>query len=312
MSLNKHGLGRGITSLIGEYDNSTYEVEKLEEAGVRVLDIEINKIKPTPNQPRKNFDQDALLELSQSITEQGVLIPLLIEEIARESYIVIAGERRYRAAKIAGLKTLPCIIRDFTDIQRMEVALIENIQRENLNPVEEARAFNYLLVQQGIKQEDLAKRIGKSRSAIANSLRLLNLPAGMLEGLQKGEFSAGHARALLSVENPADREVLYLRILRDGLSVRQTEAQATGLNKGSRAINTLLPNDEGKAKEGKDEEVESVEEKFLSATGCKVEIKGKLTKGKIVIPFSTSEELERIYQLFSPGDSLFDYDDGEN
>jgi len=301
----KHSLGRGISSLIGDYDNSKFEVEKLVETGSRVKDIELSKISPNANQPRKIFDPDALNELSQSIKLQGVIVPLIVEEIATEKYVIVAGERRFRASKLAGLKKVPCIVRDFTDVQRMEVSLIENIQRENLNPVEEAKAFNFLIAQQGIKQEELAERIGKSRSAVTNSLRLLNLPANMLDSLEKGDYSSGHARALLSVTNPADRELLYGKIIKEGLSVRQAEKTATQLNSGARAINTTQ---KLSSEDLKSDEILDVEDKFLSATGCKVVIKGKLSKGKVVIPFSNADELERIYQYFAHGERLFDYE----
>ena len=305
MSTSKHGLGRGINSLIGDYDNSSFEVAKLEEAGAKVQEIAIDKIKANPNQPRKVFDPDALEELKQSIITQGVIIPLIVEELAKDSYVIVAGERRYRASKLAGLKTLPCIVRSFSDMQRMEVALIENIQRENLNPVEEAKAFSYLLTEQGIKQEELANRVGKSRPAISNSLRLLNLPSNMLDALSEGKFSAGHARALLSVESPADREILYNKIIKEELSVRQAEVVAGNLNKGIRAVNNNVNPDMKKNKD-KSEEIMDIEEKFLQVTGCQVEIKGKVNKGKLVLPYSNAGELERIYQLFAPGEILFD------
>ena len=208
------------------------------------------------------------------------------------------------------MKTVPCIVRSFNDIQRMEVSLIENIQRENLNPVEEARAFSYLLVQAGIKQEELAAKVGKSRPANSNSLRLLNLPEKMLESLEKGFFTPGHARALLSVENPADQEILYTKILADDLSVRQAEKYAADLNSGARAVNNL-PVKKEKDEASKSPEILFIEEKFLEATGCRVEIKGKykngaIAKGKILIPFKNAEELERIYQIIAPGGDLYD------
>ena len=305
----KHGLGRGINSLIDEY--STYEVKKLEETGSKIMEIDISSIKPNPNQPRKTFDPDALMDLSSSIKAQGVLQPILVEEIADNVYVIVAGERRYRAAKLAGLRKIPCIVRSFSDLQRMEISLIENIQRENLNPVEEARAFSYLLTQAGIKQEELAQRIGKGRSTITNSLRLLNLPEKMLEGLEKGYITSGHARALLSVENPADQEVLFSRIISEDLSVRQAEALATELNNGKRAVNILPLKEEKPSASAKSPEILSIEEKFLSATGCRVEIKGKykngvIKKGKILIPFTSEEELERIYQMLAPGSDLYE------
>ena len=310
MPINKkHGLGRGINSLIDEY--STYEVKKLEETGSRIMEIELSSIKPNPNQPRKTFDPDALMDLSNSIKTQGVLQPILVEEIAEGVYVIVAGERRYRAAKMAGLAKIPCIVRSFSDLQRMEISLIENIQRENLNPVEEARAFSYLLTQAGIKQEELAQRVGKGRSTITNSLRLLNLPEKMLEGLEKGYITSGHARALLSVENPADQEILFSRIISEDMSVRQAETLANELNNGKRAINTLPLKEEKGVSNAKSPEILSIEEKFLSATGCRVEIKGKykngaIRKGKILIPFTSEEELERIYQMLVPGADLYE------
>ncbi len=310
MPINKkHGLGKGIDALINDY--STYEAKKLEESGAKILNIDITNIKPNPNQPRKNFDPDALLELRDSIISQGVLQPILVEEIADKVYVIVAGERRYRAAKLAGLTTVPCIVRSFSDLQRMEVSLIENIQRESLNPVEEARAYAYLLTQSGIKQEELAKKVGKSRPAIANSIRILNLPDKMLDALEKGYFTSGHARALLSVENPADQEILFSKIIDEDLSVRQAEALAADLNSGKRAVNKLPLDGKNEKQTAKAPEILYLEEKFLSATGCRVEIKGKykngvIKKGKILIPFTSEEELERIYQIVVPGGELYE------
>ena len=309
MPIKKHGLGRGINSLIDEY--STYEAKKLEETGSKVIDIDISLIKPNPNQPRKNFDPNALMELKDSILSQGIIQPLLVEEIAENVYVIVAGERRYRAAKLAGLKSVPCIVRSFNDLQRMEVSLIENIQRENLNPVEEARAFSYLLTQSGIKQEELAQKVGKSRPAISNSLRILNLPERMLDALEKGLFTSGHARALLSIENPADQEILFNRILDEDLSVRQAESIAFDLNNGKRAVKPVTEGPKKETTTAKAPEILYLEEKFLSATGCRVEIKGKykngtIKKGKILIPFTSEEELERIYQIIAPGSDLYD------
>ena len=311
MPIKKHGLGRGISSLIDEYSYDSYEAKKLEETGAKVQEIELEKIKPNPNQPRKKFDADALMELRDSIIEQGLIQPILVEEIADDHYIIIAGERRYRASKMAGLKTIPAIVRTFTDLQRMEVSLIENIQREDLNPVEEAKAYSYLLTQSGISQDELAKKVGKGRSTITNSIRLLNLSAKMLDSLENGDFSSGHARALLSVENPADRDILYSKIITEGLSVRQAEQLATDLNNGIRAVVKPSEPKQGSSTFSKSPEILQLEEKFLSATGCRVEIKGKykngvMKKGKIVIPFTSEEELERIYQIISPGDDLYD------
>lgn len=304
MPIGKKGLGRGISSLISEYDTSAYEAEKLAQSGVQVQEIEISRIRTNPNQPRKTFDPDALAELAGSIQVHGIIQPLIVEEIADKAYVVVAGERRLRAAKIAGLKTVPCLVRTFSAMQRIEVALIENIQRESLNPVEEARAFQYLITTQEIKQDELAVRLGKSRPAITNSLRLLNLPPNMLDSLEKGEITPGHARALLSVVSPADKEVLFARIVKNRLSVRQAEELAAALNRGIRAVN---PNVRDAEKvETKRREFSILEEKFLSVSGCRVQVKGKLTKGKIQIPFDSTDELDRIYRFFSKGEPLFD------
>ncbi len=302
MSLGKHGLGKGISSLIGDYDSTAFETEKLKETGATVQEIDITKIQANPNQPRKVFDPDALNELSQSISNVGIVQPILVEEIPGNRYMIVAGERRFRAAKLAGLKSVPCIVKTFSDMQRLEVSLIENIQRENLNPVEEAKAYHYLITEQGITQEELAVKVGKSRPAVANSLRLLALPVNMLQSLEEGLFTPGHARALLSVENPADREILYYKILKEKPSVRQAEELAASLNKGGR----LFVKGKKEKLKDKSEDILAVEEKFLSATGCLVEVKGKLTKGKIVIPFDSAEELERIYTLISSNDKLFE------
>lgn len=302
MSLGKHGLGKGISSLIGDYDSSDFETEKLKETGASVTEIDISRLQANPNQPRKSFDPDSLKDLSQSISSVGIVQPILVEEISGNRYMIIAGERRFRAAKLAGLTTVPCIIRTYSDTQRLEVSLIENIQRENLNPVEEAEAYNYLITEQGLTQEELAVKVGKSRPAVANSLRLLALPANMLQSLKEGAFTPGHARALLSVTNPADREILYYRIIKEKPSVRQAEEYAESLNRGGR----LFVKEKKENKKLKSEDILAIEEKFLSATGCLVELKGKINKGKLVIPFDSSDELERIYTLVSSYDKLFE------
>ena len=311
MSTSKFGLGKGINSLIQGYDNSNFETEKLVETGSKVEEIDITHIFPNPDQPRKTFDSDSMNELAQSISNQGVLQPILVEQTAPNRYMIIAGERRFRAAKIADLKKMPCIIRSFSDIQRVEVALIENIQRENLNIVEEAKAYQYLLSHLDIKQDELAIKLGKSRPAITNTLRLLQLPAPMLNALQEGAFTPGHARALLSVINPADQMVLYNKIISDGISVREAEALSVHLNKGGRASDSMkeLNTDEIGVKPDKSEDILYVEEKFLTATGFHISVKGNLRKGKVVIPFKTEHDLEAIYRLFNKNGGLFDGED---
>src|SRR5574344_826304 len=217
----KRGLGKGIGSLLDDY---SYEFNR-EGAPVvdidnKVVDIDISCIQPNPNQPRKNFDIDSLSELASSIKANGIIQPLIVEKVVDDKYSIIAGERRYRAAKMAGLKTVPVILRSFSDVQRLEVSLIENIQREALNPVEEAKAYKYLLTEKELTQEELSERVGKSRSAIANSVRILQLPTKMQEALENGTLSAGHGRAILSVVNPADQQILFSKITKHVLSLR--------------------------------------------------------------------------------------------
>ena len=303
----KHGLGKGMESLLPDFDiEINTPTERKAKDTIEVEQLPISFIEPNLNQPRKDFDIESIKELSESIKNQGILQPLLVEKITDKKYVIIAGERRFRAAKMAGLQKIPVLVRTFSNTQRMEVSLIENIQRENLNPYEEALAYNYLLKEVSITQEELSKRLGKSRSTIANSVRLLQLPKQMLSSLKEGKLTSGHARALLSLINPADQQVLFDRILENNLSVRQTEKMAADLNQGKRIV-TQHDGEFLKEKKKKYKELEilDIEEKFLLVVGTKVEIKGNLEKGKIEIPYTDQEELERIYQLLKPGSQLF-------
>lgn len=298
MSNKKHGLGRGINSLLGDY---SYDIlDDNEKKGLdRVEEIRLDRIKNNPNQPRKVFDEKALEELKESIKVQGVIQPIIVEEIGDGNFSIIAGERRFRASKLAGLTKIPAIVRAYSDIQRLEISLIENIQRENLNPLEEAKAYAFLLTHSDINHEELAQRVGKSRSTITNTVRLLSLPEKMQNSLFVGDFSSGHARALLAVVNPADREILYKKIIEEKISVRKAEEIAQELNQGKRK--TVIK----KKKIQKPFEIQEVEEKFISAMGTKVELKGNVNKGKIEIKYNSIEELERIYQFFSEEEELF-------
>ncbi|MGE4466520.1 ParB/RepB/Spo0J family partition protein [Sphaerochaeta sp.] len=308
----KHGLGKGIGSLMQDYSFDSVLDSALglasskpdAEKGQRVLEVPVEQIRANPNQPRKEFNQEALEELSQSIKREGVLQPILVEEIAPGLYSIVAGERRYRAAKIAGLERIPVLVKDFTQMQRLEVSLIENIQRESLNPIEEAKAYAYLIQEAGITQEELAKRLGKNRSTISNSIRLLQLSSSMQQDLLNGKFTAGQARAILSVVNPADREILYRTVLEKDLSVRATEQLASQFNMGKRAA--YQKKKRARKSLAKAPEIIAIEDKFLHAVGSQVEIKGSLEKGKIEIPFTSSEELERLYQLLMPNQGLFE------
>ncbi len=302
----KRGLGKGIGSLMSgfDFDSQTEDVlsktikEETKNRGLTVVDIELSHIRTNSNQPRKFFDEDSLKELSESIKSQGIIQPLTVEEIAPGEFSIVAGERRYRAAKMAGLDRVPCIVMTLNEVQRIQVSLIENIQRENLNAIEEAQAFQYLIDKTGFTQETVAERVGKSRSAVANSLRLLSLSDQIKDDIVSGAMTAGHARALLSLVNPADRQLLRDKIVHEDLSVRDAEALAASYNKGQKVKSQ-------KKKDKKDDETLKVEEKFTSALSSRCEIKGNLNKGKLIIKFRSTTDLESIYAKLSNNDILF-------
>jgi len=285
--VSKRALGKGLDSLIQQYDEGS---ESTFDEGVS--DIQIKLIIPNPDQPRKTFDKEALKELADSIKEQGVIQPIILEESGGR-YIIIAGERRFRASRLAGLDTIPGLVRKYTREQKLEIALIENIQREDLNSIEEAKAYLSLMNNLDLNQEAVAKKVGKNRSTIANSLRLLKLPEDMQESLIKGDISAGHARAILSALNPSDMRILFSRILSNGLSVRESEQQAGDLNNGVRKV----PSVSSKTESSRDPEISRIEQKFLDVLGTKVTVKGGLKKGKIEIDYYSLDDLERIYDL---------------
>ncbi len=264
-----------------------------------ILDVDVSLVDANPHQPRKQFDQESLEEMAESIKMQGILQPILIEK-HHDRYIVIAGERRLRAAKLAGAKKIPAIVKEFTEEKRLEAALIENLQRENLNPLEEAKAYRFMIDSTGISQEEMSRRLGKKRSTITNNLRLLNLPEVMQEALANGIISSGHARSLLSVVNPADQQILFKQIADQGISVREAEQRAQQLNNGSRASK------QNKKRESvsRPPEITEMEQQFLEALGTKVSIKGDLKKGKVEITYYSHDDLERIYELLSPDNAF--------
>ncbi|NLZ67829.1 MAG: ParB/RepB/Spo0J family partition protein, partial [Spirochaetales bacterium] len=283
-------------------DNNKTEVKedviKVEISPDSVLNIPINDVIPNPDQPRKQFNEEALQELALSVKEHGILQPILVEEYAPSKFMIIAGERRYKAAQIAGLTVVPVLVKNFSLMQKLEVALIENVQRENLNSIEEAQAFHYLISKSGMTQEEVAKKVGKQRSTVANSLRLLQLPEDIQDEVIAGTLSAGHARAILSLVNPSDRFLLKSKIIENNLSVRQAEVLAEQLNEGKKIILK-------KKTKQKDSSIQLVEDKFLNVFKTRVELKGNLKRGKIEIPYTSSQELERLYSLLSK-DELFE------
>lgn len=296
------GLGRGLGALLDESDAS--ERDQNPDTAPRGAGTELfinpSLLKPNPHQPRREFDEEALRELADSIREHGIIQPIIVEEAGDGTYFIIAGERRTRAARLAGLTAVPVIVKKFSDGRKLEVALIENIQRENLNPVEEAQAYHKLMTLSNLNQEEAAARVGKSRSAVANALRLLKLPEDMQSSLASGQITSGHARAILSVLNPADQRILFGRIVGNGLSVRDTERMAAELNGGSRAGTT--PSEAPKKKDtdaGKDMELRALEQRFIDALGTKVAFKGSMNRGSIEISFFSRDDLDRIYNLIN-------------
>lgn len=296
----KGGLGKGIDSLIPNKVNNTKPVEKTEEPKVeneKVVEgvlVSINKVEPNREQPRKNFDEDALLELSESIKQFGVLQPLLVQD-KKDYYEIIAGERRWRAAKLAGLKEVPVIIKNLTEQEVVEISLIENIQRENLNPIEEAIAYKRLLTEFNLKQDEVAERVSKSRTAVTNSMRLLKLNDKVQQMVIDDMITTGHARALLGIEDYDKQYTTAQKIFDEKLSVRETEKLVKKIQQEK---------DQPTAKEEKklDPKLEAIyhdlEENLKAILGTKVAINQKDDKkGKIEIEYYSMDELDRIIDM---------------
>ncbi len=282
----KHGLGKGMMALLDDQ-------EGIKEDNRDINKIDINKIMPNRYQPRKKFDEEALRELADSIREKGVIQPIIVTELGDGRYELVAGERRWRASKMAGLIEMPVIIKDFPDEDRLEIALIENIQREDLNPVEKAEAFNEIIERLNISQDEFARKIGKDRSSVTNTLRLLKLPEYVRDKIVSGELTEGHARAILTIED-LDKIIDFTSyIIEEGLSVR--EAEKEGKTFGKKPEKTAA---QEKVKK-KDTGIEDIQERFIKAIGAKVEIKGTKNKGKIEIHYFSKNELENIFRFIS-------------
>ena len=297
MAKSSFGLGKGLGALMSEAEKETSnEVTTTQAAGSAEFEVDVEKLLPNPHQPRTEFDKDALQELADSIKEHGVIQPVLVEKADGDNYYIIAGERRTRAAKLAGLTKIPVRVQSFSEEKKLEVALIENIQREDLNALEEALAYRKLMDMCSITQDEVARRVGKNRTTVTNALRLLKLPEDMQTSLANDEITAGHARALLSVTNPADQRILFARILGQDLSVRETERQAAELNGGGKAAVKAKPK---KSAEKKDPDINSLEERFIEALGTKVQLKGSLDKGYVQIEYFSRDDLDRIFQIIA-------------
>jgi ParB family chromosome partitioning protein len=254
--------------------------------------IPLDKLRANPNQPRNRFDEDALRELAGSIREHGVLQPIIAEDSGDGTYLIIAGERRSRAAAMAGLTEIPALLRKYSDNKRLTVALIENIQRENLNPIEEARAYKKLMALTGLSQDELAFQVGKNRSTVANALRLLKLPDSVQKTLEEGKLTPGHARAILSVNGEGGQKKLFAEIITKGLSVRESEKRAGAYNAGPEKKKPAPP-----AVQKRDGDLKAMEEKFIEALGTKVSVQGDFSRGVLRIEYYSMEDLERLYQI---------------
>lgn len=286
MAIKRNALGRGLDSLIS--------MDDVQPSGSSAInEIAIDLIKPNPDQPRINFDEEALEELATSIRELGIIQPLTLRSAEAGTYMIISGERRYRAAKLAGLDSVPAYVRTANDSELTEMALIENIQREDLNAIEIALTFRKLIDQYNLTQERLSERIGKKRATIANFLRLLKLPAEVQLGLRDKAVDMGHARALLSVEKPTMQLKLYNEILKKGLSVRQVEQRAKEMNEEG-STEPKAP-----AKKVNNADYDVLKQHLSKSFGVAVSFAcNKDGKGKISLPFKNEEELERIIRIF--------------
>lgn len=289
----KKGLGKGLGTLFGSGDieEITSDITP-ETADGSIRNVKMSLIEPNKKQPRRSFDEDKIEALAQSIKEHGLIQPIILTPSENGMYKIVAGERRWRAAKKAKLKEIPAVVRNYDDEQVAEIALIENLQRENLNPIEEAIGYNLLIEEFNFTQEIISQRVGKSRSAVANSLRLLSLEEDIKKLLINGLISGGHARAILSLGDTELRSALAKRIVDDSLNVRQAEALAKQLQKKT-------PPKKAKKKTAADIELEKIQNDLSSMMGTKVRIIHSPKKGKIEIEYYGNDDLERILEFIN-------------
>lgn len=293
MATKRSGLGKGLDSLIPEKKMETKTakpiVKEEKNVGNGQIMMKINDVEPNREQPRKHFEEDALLELADSIKQFGILQPLIVQK-RKDYYEIIAGERRWRAAKLAGIKEVPVIVKEYTEQEILEISLIENIQRENLNPIEEAMAFKKLIEEFQLKQDEVAERVSKSRTAVTNSMRLLKLSEKVQQMIIDDMISTGHARALLAIDDEEQQYILATKIFDEKLSVRDTEKLVKDLKN---------PKKEAQKKEIKNSFIyEDLEERMKGVMGTKVHVNHKPNgKGRIEIEYYSDKELERIFEL---------------
>lgn len=279
----KKGLGKGLDALFAE-----------EEDKQGITEVKITDVMPNKNQPRKTFDEEKLLALAESIKEHGLIQPIIVTQNG-DTYTIVAGERRWRAAKKAGVKKIPVLVRDYDDLAVREIALIENLQREDLNPIEEALGYRSLIDEYNLTQEEISTKIGKSRSAIANSMRLLALDEDIQKKLIAGEITEGHARCALTVPAGVVREFFINRVIQDGLNVRQAELLAKDLAKAPSPKSKKQENTAYKI------ELDRISKNLEQYLGTKVKLSGTSKKGKIEIEYYGNEDLERLLELIKRG-----------
>lgn len=278
--MKQQRLGKGLGALISE--------EPVSSDNNSVREIDVNSIDPNSEQPRKIFDNEKLNELAQSIKTYGIVQPIIVQQ-KDNRFVIIAGERRYRASRIAGLKTVPVVVKEYSKREFMEVSLVENLQREDLNPIEEAEAMRMLMDEHKLTQDVLSSRLGKSRSAVANTLRLLTLPEQVRSMVISGDLSSGHARCLVTLESDEDKNLIAEKIVVNGLSVRAAEELIKNIKN--------KPEKKKTNKQPTPPEIRSAETTLSSALGTKVQINGSLDKGKITLSYYNSDQLQSLYDF---------------
>lgn len=288
MVAKKRGLGRGLSALIP--DEPIEEILNMEEEKGNIVNVDIDLIKPNEDQARKEFDETSLNELSESIKNYGIIQPIIVRKIENE-YEIIAGERRWRASKEAGLKEIPCIVKDVEELEATKLSLIENLQREDLNPIEEAIAYKGLMEKYNFTQEDVSKVVGKSRPYVANSIRLLNLDEAIIKQIAEGKISSGHGRALLSIDDKKTQLKVVDDVVNKNLNVRDTEDVVKNIKKKKKKTRNN--------KDIKDSFIVEVEENLMRLLGTKVQILPGKNKGKIEIEYYSDEDLERLVEIIS-------------
>jgi len=302
--VSKFGLGKGLGALIPEHQQYFDTSKNPADVGDSITIVSLSNLRPNPDQPRKTFPDDSIDELAESIRKHGLLQPIIAEPASDGDYIIVAGERRFRAASRAGLAEVPVIVRSVSSEKRLQLSLIENIQREDLNPMEEARAYHSLMELTGYTQEQVAEAVGKNRSTVANALRMLRLSEAMQSAVRDGVISAGHARSLLAVSDETRREALFARIVAEGLSVRQAEQAVQDLSDDGARKKAVKGRKVAKvaAADSLEPDLLALRELLIERFGTKVEIRGDMKSGSIAIEYYSPDDLQRILDAVGVGE----------